>query len=256
MERGDPDPLAELERGTRQQGQVEPRRGRVRPEVPDRQDKEHPGDADASEKTAGDQALDPERDERGARIDRGVELTEEVLAADCGACRRLVEAEQVEEVRELHEEVPEEHAHAEGAEQAIRRDGAVAIDRLAGRRAQALGPMLVVDATALSLWQATIRDERQETDEESDGLRADVVLRVDDGPDRGDDGAAEDLADEDGTGEEREQSLRLLGVVQVARVDPEQDVDRLLHAVREDVRDRLDDVADGIRGDRVLDPDR
>jgi len=72
------------------------------------------------------------------------------------------------------------------------------------------------------------------------------------------DRTAQDLPNEDGAREEREEPLRLLGVVEIAGVHPEEDVDRLLDAVREDVRDRLDDPAVlelALKGDAGLDRD-
>jgi hypothetical protein len=116
--------------------------------------------------------------------------------------------------------------------------------------------MLVLYLTRTALGKSAIEDERDEAHDEADSLRADEVLRVDDRRDRCADDAAEDLPDQHRSREEREQPFRLLGVVQVAGIDPEQDVDRLFDSVREHVRNGLDDVSDRSVGDRVLDPDR
>ena len=107
-----------------------------------------------------------------------------------------------------------------------------------------------------ALGESAVHDEREEADEEAHRLGTDEGLRVDDRCDRRADDAAEDLPNEDRAREEGEQTTRLFGVVEVAGVDPEEDVDRLLDPVREHIRDRLDDVPDRIEGDRVLDPDR
>jgi len=93
----------------------------------------------------------------------------------------------------------------------------------------------------MSLRQAPVKKECDEAHHEADGLGADEVLRVDERRDPCADRTAEDLPDEHRAREEWEEPLRLLGVVEVSRVDPEENVDRLLHAVGEDIRDRLDD---------------
>ena len=211
MQSGDPDALAELERDARHEVQVEPRRGGVGADEPERQEEEHPGDPDAPQESTGDEALDRERDERRARVDRGVELREEVLTphARRDQNRALVEAKQVQEVRELHQEVPEEDTDAEGAEQGVGRDGAIAIDRLAERRAHPLRPILDLDMTGAALRQSAVQHERDETDEEADRLRADEVLGVDERRDRRADESADDLSHEHRPGEERKETPRL-----------------------------------------------
>jgi hypothetical protein len=115
--------------------------------------------------------------------------------------------------------------------------------------------MRVRRGRAVPFGQTAVQHERHEAHEESDGLRADEVLGVHDRRDRRTDEPAHDLADEDGSREEGEEPLRLRRVVEVAGVDPEEDVDRLLDSVREHVRDRLDDVADERLPDERLDGD-
>src|SRR5437773_279427 len=134
--------------------------------------------------------------------------------------------------------------------------GGIAIDRFVAGRAESLGPVLVLHLAAAALRQPAVQHECDEAHEEPDRLRADEVLGVHDRGDPRADDAAEDLADEHRPGKEGEEPLRLLGVVEVAGVDPEEDVDRLLHAVREYVRDRLDDLPNDLGGDRVLQRDR
>src|SRR5207237_768847 len=159
------DPLAELDRDGRDDVEVDGR-GRVRAEEPERENEEHPRDPEASQQRTGQDALDEERDERRARVDRRVELAEQILAP----------------------------------------------------RPAARG-------------KATVDTEGDEAHQEADRLRPDEVLGVDHRRDRGSDRTAEDLPDEDGTREEREEPLRLLRVVEVSRIHPEKDVDRLLDAV-------------------------
>ena len=154
----------------------------------------------------------------------------------------MVEPDQVEEVPELHEEVPEEDPDAERAEHPVRRDRTVPVDRVLEARRDAFGPLLG-ETAAVPFGKAAVHDEGHEADHESDRLGADEVLGVNQRSDPRADRAAQDLSDEHGSREERKEPLRLPGVVEVSRIDPEQDVDRLFHAVREDIGDRLHDPA-------------
>src|SRR2546422_558143 len=118
MNRRDHDALAKLDRDRRDDVEVVRGRG-VRAEEPERKNEEHPSDAEASQQRAGEDALDEERDERRARVDRRIELAEQVLAAGPAAGSRLVEPDEIQEVPELHEEIPEEHADAERPEHPV-----------------------------------------------------------------------------------------------------------------------------------------
>ena len=257
MQRGDPNALAKLERDAGHEVEPDERGGRVRPEEPQREEEEDSRDPQPAYEAARDEALDQEGNERRARVDGCVELAEEVLARDAAPDGGLIEAKEVEEVRELHEEIPKEHADAERAQHAVGRDGAVTIDGLAKIGAKTLRPVLVLDRPgAMPLRQASVGDQRDEAHEEADRLRADEVLGVHDRRDARPDEASKDLPDEDRAREEGKESLRLLRAVEIAGVDPEEDVDRLLDAVREHVGDRLDHVADDRIPDRELDPDR
>src|SRR5436189_9671 len=133
-------------------------------------------------------------------------------------------------------------ADAERPEHLVRRDRALSLDRVLEARADALRPLLR-ETAAMALGKAAVHDQGEKADHEPDGLRADEVLRVDERSDPCADRPAQDLANEHRAGEERKEPLRLFGVVEVSRVDPEQDVDRLLHAVGEDVGDGLHDPA-------------
>src|SRR2546428_4390809 len=146
---------------------VEVVRGRgVRAEEPERKNEEHPSDAEASQQRAGEDALDEERDERRARVDRRVELAEQVLAPGSRTSRGLVEADQIQEVPELHEEVPEEDADAERPEHPVRCDGAVPLDRVLDARAETLRTLLL-ETASVPLGKAAIDQEADEAHEEA-----------------------------------------------------------------------------------------
>src|SRR5207248_9220822 len=211
VQRGDPNALAKLERDAGHEVEPDERGGRVRPEEPQREEEEDSRDPQPAYEAARDEALDQEGNEGRARVDGCVELAEEVLALDPAPDGGLIEAKEVEEVRELHEEIPKEHADAERAQHAVGHDGAVAIDRLADVGAETLRPVLVLDRPgAMPLRQASVGDQRDEAHEEADRLRADEVLGVDDRRDARPDEASKDLPDEDRAREEEDRkSTRL-----------------------------------------------
>src|SRR5437870_10236731 len=160
VDRWNDDPLAELDGDGRDDVEVEGRR-RVRAEEPERKDEQYARDAEPSEQRPGEDALDEEGDERRARVDRCVQLAEEVLAPSSGPGGRLVEPDQVEEVPELHEEVPEEDADAERPEHLVRRDRAVSVERVLQTRRDAFGP-LFRETAAMALGTAAVQDESDE----------------------------------------------------------------------------------------------
>src|SRR5207245_6625914 len=119
---------------------------------------------------------------------------------------------------------------------------AVPLDRAPDARPEPLRALLL-ETAPVPLGKAAIDQEADEADEEAHRLRSDEILGVDHRRDACADRAAEYLADEHRAREEREQTLRLGGVVEVSGVHPEEDVDRLLDAVGENIRDGLDDPA-------------
>src|SRR5207245_11738548 len=113
------------------------------------------GTAVPAEEPAGEERLDEERDDRAARVHRGVEQGVGVLRIlERTGLRRAVEPCREQVVRDLHEEVPEEDVHAERAQERVPRDELVAAERSGEALPQALPLVLLLQADrALTLRQ-------------------------------------------------------------------------------------------------------
>ena len=221
---------------SRARGEAEVGAGSERHEVPEREGEDHHRHAQPADEPTGEEGLDEQGDDRAARVDRGVEERVVVLRGlQRPGLRRGVQTGGEQVVGDLHEEVPEEDVDPERAEEPVAGDELVAVERPGEALAhRPLGP--VHGDRALTLRQMPAEDEQDhERQRESHGFDGHERLRVDDRGEPGREEAADDLADQEGAGEEREDALALLGVEEVARVDPEDEVDGVLHHLGDDV---------------------